>query len=334
MRRHAVTLEDVARAAKVSRSTASEALSGTGRMTQATRRSVVEAATLLEYRPNAVARSLRTGRMRAIGLHYLNAGDRFASQYFREFTTGVLDVTQQVDYDLTLLSSNPLVPRHVLPRVDGVIIADPIADDLRARELIQSSLPIIAGELYPPGMPRSPSVVADHATALRSILDHARALGAAHPVFIGPGPNSGWGVLLRETFLIWCDEQGLQGVIRESTFGNTDAADHETLAAELLSAEPEADLLIVSSEATAVAALSAMRKKGLRPGADVLLACCADGPMLEVTKPSVTAIDMHPRRLGSECARMLIDHVENEDTEPAQDTMIAADVIFRESTAR
>ncbi len=302
-------------------------------MTPATRQSVIDAAQRLQYRPNAAARSLRTGRMRAIGLHYLNTGDRFASPYFREFTTGALDVTQQVDYDLTLLSSNPMVPRHALPRVDGVIIADPIADDLRAHELIRSPLPIVAGEHYPPGMTGSPGVVADHATALRRILDHALAHGAAHPALIAPGTNSGWGVLLRETFLTWCAEHGMPSATRESRFGDTDAMAHEARVAELLAAEPEVDLLVVPSETAAVAAFSAMRERGLRPGTDVLVACCADGPMLEVTEPSVTAIDMHPRTLGRECARMLIDFVENADS-PPPDKVIPADVVFRASTSR
>ncbi|HLU55623.1 MAG TPA: LacI family DNA-binding transcriptional regulator [Pseudonocardia sp.] len=326
-----MTLQDVAKAAKVSRSTASEALAGTGRMTAATRQSVVEAAQRLGYRPNAVARSLRTGRMRAIGLHYLSSGDRFASPYFREFTTGVLDVTQPEDYDLTLLSSNPEVPRQALPRVDGVIIADPIADDLRAHALIGSALPIVAGELYPPGMPSSPVVSADHATALRAILDHAHGHGATRPALIAPGPNSGWGVLLRRTFEEWCAERGLPGTTRESRFGDTDPVAHTRLAAALFAAEPDTDLLVVSSEVAAIAALGVVRDRGRHPGVDVLLACCADGPRLDVTEPSITAIDMRPRTLGRECARMLIDLLEGRGA-PQEDKLVPAEVVFRAST--
>ncbi|WP_159001435.1 LacI family DNA-binding transcriptional regulator [Streptomyces sp. SBT349] len=334
MRRQTVTLKDVARAAQVSLSTASEALSGTGRMTEATREAVLRAAAALQYRPNAVARGLRTGLVQSIGLHHLHAGDRFASHYFREFVTGALEGSQAGDYDLTLLSSNPQVPRNRVPRVDGVIIADPIGDDLRAAELLASGLPVVAGEHPPPGMPAFPVVAADHEAALRRILDHALAQGITRPAFIGPDANSGWGVLLRGAFLAWCEENGLPGVTRESRFGNLDTAEHEAQVGELLTAEPSVDLLVMSSEPLALGALAALRDRGLVPCADILLACCGDGPMLSVTDPTITGVDMHPRALGRACAELLIRVIENEGETPERRTLLPAEIHWRRSTTR
>ncbi|WP_183091443.1 LacI family DNA-binding transcriptional regulator [Streptomyces radicis] len=334
MRRQTVTLKDVARAAQVSLSTASEALSGTGRMTETTRRAVLDAAAALDYRPNSVARGLRTGLVQAIGLHHLHAGDRFASHYFREFVTGALEGSQAADYDLTLLSSNPQVPRNRTPRVDGVIIADPIGDDLRAAELLASGLPVVAGEHLPPGLPACPVVAADHADALRRILDHALTQGIGHPAFIGPDANSGWGVLLRTTFLDWCRENGLPAVTRESRFGNADTAEHEAQVGKLLDAEPATDLLVMSSEPIALGALAALRERGRAPRADILLACCGDSPMLSVTTPGITAVDMHPRALGRACAELLIRMIENEVEPPAEPSLLPAGIHWRPSTSR
>jgi DNA-binding LacI/PurR family transcriptional regulator len=334
MKRQAVTLKDVARAANVSRSTASDALSGTGRMTDATRQAVLDAARRLSYRPNLVARGLRTGAVRSIGLHHLHAGDRFASDYFREFVTGALEGTQAHDYDLTLLSSNPQVPRNLIPRVDGVIIADPIADDLRARQLLEAGLPIVAGEHYPPGVPGSPIVVADHERALREILDHALDQGITHPAFIGPDANSGWGVLLRTTFLAWCQERGLPGSTRQSRFGNTDTDEHEAQVRQLLAAEPATDLLIASSEPIVRGGLAALRHLGRTPGRDVMLACCGDSPTLAITSPAITAIDIHPRALGRECARLLIHMIEHQGQALRPRTVVPAETHWRDSTTR
>ncbi|MDT0318893.1 LacI family DNA-binding transcriptional regulator [Streptomyces millisiae] len=334
MRRQAVTLKDVARAAKVSPSTASEALSGTGRMTEATREAVIRAARALDYRPNAVARGLRTGILRSIALHHVHAGDRFASDYFREFVTGVLDGTQAQDYDLTLLSSNPAVPRNRVPRVDGVIIADPIADDLRAHELLRSGLPVVAGEHFPPGMPTCPVVAADHGAALREILDHALREGARRPAFVGPDANSGWGVLLRAEFLAWCEEHDLPGITRESRFLNLSVAEHTAMLTELLLGEPEIDLLVVSSEAIALGALDALRALGRAPGADVLLACCGEGRTLSAVTPTVTGVDMRPRELGLRCAQLLIRLIEEDESPAERTTVLPARVRWRESTAR
>jgi len=68
MRRAAATLQDVARAAGVSLSTASNALTGRGRVAEATRRRVVETAERLAFRPNTLARSFVTGRSFVVGI--------------------------------------------------------------------------------------------------------------------------------------------------------------------------------------------------------------------------------------------------------------------------
>ena len=196
MKSKQVTLADVARAAGVSPSTASEALAGRGRVAQATRAAIREAALALGYRPNGLARGLRTGRTFSIGLHQLAGADRFAAQYTREFAAGAIEAVHRADYDLTLLATDTGQPRARQPQVDGIIIADPIANDIRARDLLESGIPVIAGEYYPLGMPSSPVIAVDHATAVRGLLDHAYERGARRPLLVGPDGNSGWGTVL------------------------------------------------------------------------------------------------------------------------------------------
>src|SRR5579859_5304105 len=61
-----VTIEDVARAAAVSRQTVSNVLNGSGRVGDAARARVLEAVTALGYHPHHGARSLRSRRTRQI----------------------------------------------------------------------------------------------------------------------------------------------------------------------------------------------------------------------------------------------------------------------------
>src|SRR5260221_10245987 len=64
----AVTLKDVAEAAQVSISTASRALGGGGLASEHTQRRLLRIAQEIGYRPNPIARGLKTGRSRLIGL--------------------------------------------------------------------------------------------------------------------------------------------------------------------------------------------------------------------------------------------------------------------------
>jgi DNA-binding LacI/PurR family transcriptional regulator len=302
-----VTLADVARAAGVSTSTASEALTGRGRVSPATRAAIRETALALGYRPNGLARSLRTGRTLSIGLHQLAGSDRFAAQYTREFAAGAIEVVHQADYDLTMLATDTALPRARLPHVDGIIIADPIANDVRARELLESGIPVVAGEYYPPGMPSSPVVAVDHATVMRALLDHAYERGARRPLLVGPDENSGWGTMLHAVYSAWCAERGLAAAYQAIDFLAGFAADGTTR--DALASRPDADLLLVPGEGLTIAALDALRERGLAPGRDVLVASCSDATVLAHTSPPVTAIDLSPRDLGAACAAALIAHL-------------------------
>ncbi|MFC8848046.1 MULTISPECIES: LacI family DNA-binding transcriptional regulator [unclassified Micromonospora] len=72
-----VRLIDVAAAANVSTATASQVMNGTGRVAESTRRRVLDAARTLRYRPNALARSVASGRSNTVGVLAENAAGAF-----------------------------------------------------------------------------------------------------------------------------------------------------------------------------------------------------------------------------------------------------------------
>lgn len=331
MRVRPVTLADVAARAGVSRSTASEALGGRGRMAEKTREAVREAAQDLGYRPNALARGLRTGKTFSIGLHQLAGADAFAQQYVRDFIAGAISVAREHDYDLTVLSTDPEKPRPAQAYVDGIIIADPIADDIRARELLQTGIPVVAGEVYPSGMavpPGSPVVGVDHPTVFRQLLDHLWDAGARRPLLVGPDEKSGWGHVLRQVYAAWCAERGVTAADEPVAFLGV-FEDDEVRFDELVSRE--FDALIVPSEHTAMHAIEVLRAGGREPGVDVLLASCCDADVLTLTTPSVTAIDLDPRAVGATCARVLLEHLDTGNPIPAL-TSLPGTLNVRKST--
>jgi LacI family transcriptional regulator len=77
------SIRDVALRAGVSPSTVSKALNGAPHVTAETRARVLEAATVLGYRPNSIARSLKTKRTRTIGLVTDDLGDAFTMPMMR-----------------------------------------------------------------------------------------------------------------------------------------------------------------------------------------------------------------------------------------------------------
>lgn len=297
-------------------------------MAERTREAVREAAKELGYRPNALARGLRTGKTFSIGLHQLAGSDTFAQQYVREFIAGAIAVAREHDYDLTVLSTHPDKPRPAQAYVDGIIIADPIADDVRARELLETGIPVVAGEVYPEGMPTSPVVGVDHATVFRELLDHLWAAGARRPLFVGPDEKSGWGHVLRTVYAAWCAERGIAAADEPVAF-LAEFEDGEDRLEGLVTRD--FDALIVPSEHSAMRAIELLRAAGREPGVDVLLASCCDADVLTLTSPSVTAIDLGPRTVGATCARVLMQHLDTGEPIPEL-TSLAGTLNVRGST--
>lgn len=330
-----VTLKDVAAAAGVSVATASQALAGGGRMTPATRLHVRRTADGLGYVANPFARGLRTGRTRALGVHHLDAAASLAQPYFRDFLAGAIEAAHRHDHDLVVLSSDSVHPRTAAPHVDGVIVIDPIGDDLRARELMEMPVPVVAGEHAPAGMPPCAVVAADHATAVRAVLDAAAASGARRPLLAAPDARSGWGELLRATVDAWCTENGTAPVFVSTTFGDLSVERHRELLAPVLTADPEIDLVLGAGPAAALGAAQVLRAQRRLPGLDVLLACCADDPVLLDQTPAITAVELPAHALGTACVEHLLSVLTGEDgPEAALGTLktVPAPVHLRAST--
>ncbi len=300
----AVTLIDVAKAAGVSKTTASDALRGSGRVSESTRSHVVRTAQRLGYAPNPSARSLRGAGTGAVGLHVPDILAR--SEYYMSFLLGVVDEAAAVDHDVTLITARHLSPRGTLRRVDGVVLADPLSTDPVVAELMRADAPVVTCERFTGGTAPAGAVLGDHREALWRLLDRLRSAGARRPVLMAPNAATDWGATLQRAFRDHCRETGTGGVLHELPFG-VPPAEVRARVKELLAADPAVDALLCGPDGSAQAALPAVYEAGRTPGADLLLAACVDAAGLAQSAPPVTAVDLHPREAGAACARLLFD---------------------------
>lgn len=122
----APTINDVAELAGVSRATASRALARYGRISEETIRVVEAAADKLGYRPNEVARAMRAGKTKTIGLVVISD---FTNAFFDRATKAIIDAAKQSGYqtlvshtDEQIENEKQAVRTLVEKRVDGLIL--------------------------------------------------------------------------------------------------------------------------------------------------------------------------------------------------------------------
>src|SRR5690625_5282378 len=131
----AATIKDVAKAAGVSISTVSYALSGKRPIGEKTRRSIEAAIAELGYTPNAGARALAGRRTYILAVTEPLRPDTYEPAHMA-FILATARAARQFDYDILLLTQEEAVEgleRVANSRiVDGIIVLDVLNDDERA----------------------------------------------------------------------------------------------------------------------------------------------------------------------------------------------------------
>jgi len=186
------TIKDIARKAKVSYATVSRALNHRYGVKRETRERVLEAASALNYSPNALARGLVSRRTLSMGLLVPD----ITNPFFAEVARGVEDGAQEAGYSIFLCNANwdrSREERHLAllaeKRVDGIIMA-PVADRADAVETgLPAGIPLVYVNSAPRGTENS-YVVIDNVRGGCLAVQHLIDAGYQTIGFIGASEDS------------------------------------------------------------------------------------------------------------------------------------------------
>lgn len=180
--KRAATLADVAALAQVHVVTASKVLHSTRagtRVSEPTRQRIVEAAEKLQYRVNAVARSLRTQSTNVLGLSSPSITVSVKTPFWTDVIEGLQFGCEANKKDLLLFSSSReasvqyIYSELVNGRIDGLfLLTNPFHEigDL----FVNSGVPVIAIADRIPGLP---SIFADDDAGARMLAEHLAERG-------------------------------------------------------------------------------------------------------------------------------------------------------------
>jgi LacI family transcriptional regulator len=181
----AVTIREVAKAAGVSTAAVSKVLHGRGnsvRVSDVRAVQIREIAEQLNYRPNVLARNLRTQRTHTVGLIFENFGSFAAGPlYYMHLLEGVGSVLFKNHYRLTILPE--LLHDDILGslgdgQLEGVVWCK-LTRDAETLQLIHDCpIPIVAMNAPAPAEPTDAVFVAcDNASGIRLAVEHLAKLG-------------------------------------------------------------------------------------------------------------------------------------------------------------
>jgi LacI family transcriptional regulator len=301
------TIVDVARMANVSVSTVSHVMNGTKKVSDGTRLRVENAIRTSNFTPHPVARSLRSGRTKSIGLIASDTGQYIFGQMIAEVERG----TRRAGQTLLLANSDEdreqekkVVQTLLDHRVDGMIIA-PVADsdpEIFERCAAAGCPVVVIDRTSEPGFDQ---VGIDNRSAMSSLTKHLIDIGHTDIALIA-GDLGVWTIQER----IVGFRQALQDAAVPSLHGEVipterGLVDGQSEIEILLQREPRPTAIIASSGLLTLGALRAFRSQNLSVPEDIAFVSF-DGVMnSEFFEPKLTCF-IHPvERIGQEAISLL-----------------------------
>lgn len=314
------TLSDVAEKAGVSRTTVSYILGKTrGGFAKETVERVQQAAKELGFKPSPIARSLRTGRSRLIGL-VVESDGLSARCYNRcqieagiaaesvKHQQDVLQVIVSSDADSEIRRVSDLLGTGL---VEGLILTAhshrPVIDWLRD----YGARFVVIGN---PNVPNVASVDIDNVGLGAAMAQHLIDLGHTNLLYIAPPDDVAHGNDRAEGFLLACAEAGIPAERSNVLRAEHSRAGGYAAMREAITSGLDATGVCATDDAMAYGAIAAIREAGLNVPTNISVVGCNNDRSVGIDRHFLTTFELDFTKLGTLAAAKLIAMLEERPT--------------------
>ena len=326
------TQEDVAERAGVSTTTVSHVINETRFVSRELRQRVFHAMEELEYRPNAIARSLRRRESEQIGVIVPD----IAYPFLAEVARGIEDAGFRLGYNVIFCSSHQDCDKELAcldlartRQVDGVVVLGAGPDSEHTRALLERGTPAVSCNRRFPDVPID-TVIADNERAgfqaTRQLLSRGH-----HRVACIAGPEEvAISVPRLKGYRRALEEQGisvLDGLIVRDDFGNRGGFEAMN---GLLDLSDPPSAVFACNDLMAMGAICAASKRRLNVPQDVAIIGCDDIAMAAFTNPSLTTVALPKHELGTLAVELLVQRIKDRDR-PVEEHVLPVRLVMRDS---
>lgn len=320
------TIYDVARAAGVSPSTVSRALSVPEMVNAETRARVQQIAGELGYHPNRAARGLITGRTGNIGLVVADLSNPF----FPEVVKGVQGRARESDYSVLLADTGEDATvevgliRSLCKQVDGIVLCSSRMSDIDLRSVTGDTTAVLLNRR----VGGIPAVTIDNVDGIRQAAGHLHALGHRRVAYLA-GPRASWS-----------NRERLRGLRSAASAAELELVEVGSAAPNFAGGVAAADL-VLSAGVTAVFAyndlvalglLNRFRVMDVAVPTDISVIGFDDIVFSEMVSPALTTLAQPKQQLGRVGVDLLLQLLQDTDLGTAMRRTVTSQLVIRNST--
>jgi DNA-binding LacI/PurR family transcriptional regulator len=339
LKKHQITIIDIARELNLSKSTVSRALTGHPKVKAATREAVLALAEKLDYQRNMLAINLVTSKSHTLGIIV----PEFVTSFFPQVIIGAQEVAAQAGYNIIISQSNESYETEVANtkvmlanRVDGLMVS--LSKETRNFDHLKifqrKGIPIVFFNRVCEEM-QVPKVVVDDYDGAFKAVEHLIQTGKKRIAHLA-GPDS-----------LPISRKRLNGYLDALRRHNLPIVEEliipydltlekvKIYVRHLLELEQPPDALFAINDPTAIEALQIIRKKGLRIPEDMAIVGFSNDYASALIEPSLTTVAQPMREIGRTSVQLLLDQLEREVSEwKAITRTLKTELIIRDSSQK
>ncbi|HUZ19129.1 MAG TPA: LacI family DNA-binding transcriptional regulator [Acidimicrobiales bacterium] len=331
-----VTLREVASLAGVHPATASRALNQKtrGLVREETARRVEDAARQLDYRPDHLARSLKTRRSSTVGVLLPD----LTNPLFPPIVRGIEDRLAPKGYVALIGNTDNDAERERLVLegmrdryIDGLIAATAQRRHPQLVAIARSGLPVVlVNRVVDDHL--LPSVSVDDEAGMRHAVAHLVSLGHRDIAHVAGPQRFSTGFRRFQGFVAGLRALGLSPDDRRMAFAESfSQAEGYRGTRELLGRGVGFTAIVAGNDMIALGCLRAFDEAGLSCPGDISLVGFNDTPFMDRIAPPLTTVRLPHYEVGVEAAQLLLDRIAN-PTAPVKLLFLPPELVVRAST--
>ena len=333
-----VTIHDIAKELNITAATVSRALNDTGRISENTRKRIKETAVKLNYRPNSLASSLRSGKSGSIGVIVPTINRAFFSSVVR----GLEEIAKEKGYKVIIAQSNDdfntevdIIDTMVTAQVEGIFVSmsKATSDFSHYKKIIESNIKLIQFDRITSTFPSNQVVLDDYKGAYMA-TEHLIEQGCEkivhltghHDINIYQERLRGYREALMDND-ITIDED----LILRSNMQLEDGQESVRL---LLKSGVQFNGLFSSSDYAAMGAIQVLKEKRISIPDQVAVVGFMDEPFAEFSEPQLSSVKQFPIDMGKAAAQLFFKELDAKTNGVFSKEIIRPELKIRASSLR
>lgn len=335
MKKPQITIKDIARALNISPSTVSRALKNHPDISQSTKDSVNKYAKDFNYKPNALALSLRMSKNNTIGvivpeiIHY----------FFSSILSGIEQIANQEDFNVILCQSNENYEKEVRitqalisARVSGVLacLSKHTTDYDHYQDIIDSDIPLVFFDRICIGINTDRVVVDDYSGAFAAV-EYLIQTGCKRIAFYSSPLHLEISKNRKNGYLDALRKYGLP--VDESLIRVCDTREEAIIITpEILDRHDRPDGFFAINDHCAAGIMYAVKSARLKIPDDVAIFGFSDGELARACDPMLSTVEQHGYEMGKNAASLLLDKINGKTHGQYTNKIVKTNLIIRETT--